>query len=158
MRRSARQAAAATRHTSSENDGDSLSGDSWTVQMETDDQQLPGAGDRDRMTAGLNAPGVPAETNLPRGARFGRGTGRPLPTVPDHVPPEDHGNRPFQSPDALTVAIVLPLISMVRSQEVASVLAPAALDRWNQHNKMFMMLKISPFGEVPMTPGFNKNF
>jgi hypothetical protein len=47
---------------------------------------------------------------------------------------------------------------MVRSQEVASALAPAALDRWHQHGKMFMMLKISPFGEVPMTPGFNKNF
>jgi hypothetical protein len=51
------------------------------------------------------------------------------------------------------VASVLPLISMVRSQEVASALAPAALDRWHQHGKMFMMLKISPFGEVPMTPG-----
>ena len=129
MRRSARQAAAAARRTRSENDGGSLSGDSWAGQMEADEQQLPGARDRDRMTAGLNAPGVPAEANMPRGARFGRGTGRPLPTVPAHVPPAGHGNRPFQSPDALAVASVLPLISMVRSQEVASALSPTALDR-----------------------------
>ena len=153
MRRSARQAATAARRARSENDGGSLSGDSWAGQMEADEQQLPGAGDRDRMAAGLNAPGVPAEANMPRGARFGRGTVRPLPTVPAQAPPAGHGNRPFQSPDALAVASVLPLISMVRSQEVASALAPAALDRWHQHGKMFMMLKISPFGEVPMTPG-----
>ncbi len=115
MRRSARQAAAVARRAHSENDGGSLSGDSRVGHMEAEDQQLPGAGDRDRMAAGLNAPGVPAEVNMPRGARFGRGTARPLPTVPTHDPPADHGNRPFQSPDALAVASVLPLISMVRS-------------------------------------------
>ena len=38
-------------------------------------------------------------------------------------------NPPFQSPDALTVSSVLPLINMVRSQEVASLMAPAVLDR-----------------------------
>ncbi len=128
MRRSARQTAAA-RHPLSENDGVSLSGDSWVGQMETDEQQLPGAGDRDRMATGLNSPGVPEEANMPRGARFGRGTARPLTTVPAQDPPAGHGNRPFQSPDALAVASVLPLISMVRSQEVVSALAPAALDR-----------------------------
>ena len=60
MRRSARQTAAAARRARSENDGDSLSGDScqearpisWAGQMEADEQQLPGAGDRDRMAAG----------------------------------------------------------------------------------------------------------
>ncbi len=71
----------------------------------------------------------------------------------DDFPPAGHGNLPLQSPDALAVASVLPLISMVRSQEVASALAPAAVDRWHQHVKMFMMFKINPFGEVPMTPG-----
>jgi hypothetical protein len=66
---------------------------------------------------------------MPRGARFGRGTARPLTTVTAQTPPAGHGNRPFQSPDALAVASVLPLISMVRSQEVDSALAPVALDR-----------------------------
>ncbi len=105
------------------------------------------------MAAGLNAPVVPAEVNMPCGVRFGRGTSRPLPNVSVQVPPSDHGNRPFQSPDALAVVSVLPLINMVRRQEVVSVLTPAALDRWYQHGKMFMMIKINPFGEVPMTPG-----
>ncbi len=126
MRRSARQTAAAARRTHSENDGDSLS---WVGQMETDEQQLPGAGDRDRMAAGLNAPVVPEEANMPRGSSFGRGTARPLTTVPAQAPPAGHRNRPFKSPDALAVASVFPLISMVRSQEVDSALAPVALDR-----------------------------
>ena len=67
------------RRARSENDGDSLSGDSWGGQMEADEQELAGTGDRDRMTAGLNAPGAPSEANMPSGAHFARGGPRPLP-------------------------------------------------------------------------------
>ena len=121
MRRSARQAAATVRRARSENDGGSLSGDSWAVQMEADEQQFAGAGDRDRMAAGLNAPGAPAENNMPRGARFARGSPRPLP-IPAQAPPAGHRTPPFQSTDALAVVSVLPLINMVRSQEATSLM------------------------------------
>ena len=40
MRRNARQTV--VRHTRSENDGDSLSGDSWEDQMKSDEKQLTG--------------------------------------------------------------------------------------------------------------------
>jgi hypothetical protein len=43
---------------------------------------------------------------------------------------------------------------MVRSQDAASRMLRAELDRWHQHGKLFMSsLKIAPFGEVPMTAG-----
>ena len=152
MHRSTHQVAVTSRHAHSENDGDSLSGDSWTVQMETDEQQFAGVGDRDRMVASLNAPDAPAETNMLCGSCFTRGGPRPLP-IPSQAPLAGHRRPPFQSPDAISMTSVLPLINMVRSQEASSLMAPAVLDRWHQHGKMFTMLKINPFDEVPMTPG-----
>jgi hypothetical protein len=45
-------------------------------------------------------------------------------------------------------------MNMVRSQDAASRMQRAELDRWHQHGKLFMSsLKIAPFGEVPMTAG-----
>ena len=60
---------------------------------------------------------------------------------------------PFKSSDALAVDSVLPLINMVRSQEVVTIMVSVTLDRWYLHGKMFTMFKINPFGEVSMTPG-----
>jgi hypothetical protein len=58
-----------------------------------------------------------------------------------------------QSPDALAVTSVLPLTKMVRSQDEASRMLRADLDRWHQHGKFITSsLKIAPFGEIPMTP------
>ncbi len=54
MRRNAHQAAATARRARSENDGGSLSGDSWAGQMEADEQQFAGAGNRDRMAVNPN--------------------------------------------------------------------------------------------------------
>ncbi len=49
---------------------------------------------------------------------------------------------------------VLPLISMVRSQDAASRMLRADLDRWHQHGKMLTSsLKIASLGEVPMITG-----
>ena len=124
--------------------------------MEAEEQQWPGAGNRGQVPAGLDAPGAPAAAYMPPGARLGRGGARQFP-MPVHVPPAGHRNLPLpplQSPDALAVARVLPLIGMVRSQDAASVMTQADLDRWHQHGRMFMSsLKITPFGEVPMTSG-----
>ena len=127
MHRSARQSAVARRE-HSENDGGNTSGDSWVVRMETDEQQLTGAGDRGRMTEGLNSPDDPAEVNMSRGSRLGRGGARPLP-IPAQVPPAGHRNPPFQSPDAVAMAGVLPLINMVHSQEDVSLMVPESLGR-----------------------------
>ncbi len=152
-RRSARQAALA-RRARSEIDGGSASESSWAGQMEAEEQHLPGAGNHGRVPAGLDAPDAPAAAYMPPGARHGRGGARQSP-MPVHVPPAGHRNLPlppFQSPDALAVARVVPLIGMVRSQHSASVMTQADLDRWHQHGRMFMSsLKIHPFGEVPMT-------
>ena len=124
--------------------------------MEAEEQHLPGAGNHGRVPAGLDAPDAPAAAYMPPGARHGRGGARQSP-MPVHVPPAGHRNLPLppiQSPDALAVARVLPLIGMVRSQDAASVMTQADLDRWHQHGRMFMSsLKIHPFGEVPMTSG-----
>jgi hypothetical protein len=50
------------------------------------------------------------------------------------------------------VASVLSLIDMVLSQDATSRILRAELDRWHQHGNLFMSsLKISSFGEVPMT-------
>ena len=147
MRRSARQAAAAARRAHSENDG-GLSEGSWAGQMEAQEQQVAGAGDQGRPPAGRTAPGAPAEANMLRGARFGRGGARPLP-----IPAPTQAGPPLPSQDAIDVASMIPLINMVRSQEAASMLQGPALDRWHHHGKLFATYKIAPFGEVPMTPG-----
>jgi hypothetical protein len=122
--------------------------------MEVEEQQLPGADNHGQVPVGLDAPGAPAAAYMPPGARHGRGGARQFP-IPVHVPPAGHRNLPLpplQSPDALDVAHVLPLIGMVRSQDTSSVMTQADLDRWHQHGRMFMSsLKIHPFGEVPMT-------
>jgi len=122
--------------------------------MEAEEQQLPGAGNHGQVPAGLDAPGAPAAAYMPPGARHGRGGARQF-VMPVHVPPAGHLNLPLpplQSSDTLSVSRVLPLIGMVRSQDVASVMTQADLDRWNQHGRIFMSsLKIHPFGEVPMT-------
>ncbi len=66
-RKSTRQAAARAR---SENDVGSDSGDydstadSWAGQMEVEEQQLPGSGNRGQGAGGLNAPGAPAGANM----------------------------------------------------------------------------------------------
>ncbi len=50
------------------------------------------------------------------------------------------------------MASVLSLIDMVLSQDATSRILRAELDRWHQHGNLFMSsLKISSFGEVPMT-------
>ncbi len=82
--------------------------------MESEEQQLPGAGNRGQVPAVLDAPGAPAAAYMPPGASHGRAGARQFP-MPVHVPPADHRNLPLsslQSPDALTVVRVLPLIGM----------------------------------------------
>ena len=86
MCQSARQTTVVDHRVHSQNDGDSLYGDFSTVQMEADAQQLAGAGDRDRIAAGLNAPDAPAEDNMPCGSCGGP---RPL-TIPAQAQPADH--------------------------------------------------------------------
>jgi hypothetical protein len=151
--RSARQTAL-TRRARSENDGGSASETSWSGQMDSEEQQLPGAGNHGQVPAGLDTPATPPTAYMQPGARHGCGGARRSP-MPVHVPPAGHHNLPlppFQSPDALTVTRVLPLIGMVRSQDSSSVMTQTDLDRWHQHGRMFMSsLKIHPFGEVPMT-------
>jgi hypothetical protein len=124
--------------------------------MEAEEQQLPVADNHGQVHAGFDAPVAPAATYMPPGARHGRGGARQFP-MPVHVPPTGHRNLPLpplQSTDALSVSRVLPLIGMVHSQDEASVMTQADLDRWHQHGRMFMSsLKIHPFGEVPMTSG-----
>ncbi len=155
-RRSTRQAAARAR---SETGVDSASGDydsaadSWAGQMEAEEQQLTGAGNRGQGTVGLHAPGAPAVANIQPAVRLGRGGFR-LPPMPAQAFQAGPKYPPGQSPDALAVASVLPLMHMVRSQDAASRMLRAELDRWHQHGKLFMSsLKIAPFGEVPMTAG-----
>ncbi len=53
--------------------------DSWAGQMEAEELQLPGAGNRGQGAVGLNAPGAPAVTNIQPVVRLGRGGGRILP-------------------------------------------------------------------------------
>ena len=92
---------------------------------------MPGVDNHGQVTPGLDARGAPAAAYMPPGARHGRGGARQSP-MPVHVPPAGHRNLPlppFQSPDALAVARVLPLIGMVRSQDAASVMTQADLDR-----------------------------
>ena len=85
--------------------------------MESEEKQLPGADNHGQVPAGLDAPGAGGARQFP---------------MPVHVPPAGHRNLPLpplQSPDALAVARVLPLIGMVRSQDAASVMTQADLDR-----------------------------
>jgi hypothetical protein len=64
-------------------------------------------------------------------------------------PQAGYTNPPVQSPDALAVTNVLPLTKMVRSQDEASRMMRADLDRWHQHGKLFTSsLKIAPFGKI----------
>jgi hypothetical protein len=121
--------------------------------MEAEEQQLPGAGNRGQGVAGLNAPGAPAVANMQPVVRLGR-EGPRLPPMPAQASQAGPRNPPVQSPDALAVASVLPLINMVRSQDAASRMLRAELDRWYQDGNLFMSsLKIASFGEVPMTAG-----
>jgi hypothetical protein len=117
--------------------------------MEVEDQQLPGDDNHGQVSEGLDTPGVPSATHMPPGARHGRGGARQF-AMPVHVPPPGHLNLPLpplQSSDTLSVSRVLPLIGMVHSQDVVSVMTQADLDRWNQHGRIFMSsLKIHPFG------------
>ena len=148
QRRSARQAADRARSENgarSENDAGSVSshGDSvaqsWAGQMEEKD--------RGQGAANLNAPGA-AAANMQPAVRLGRGGARLFPMQAQGP------QTPVQSPDALAVASVLPLTKMVRSQDEASRMMRADLDRWHQHGKLFTSsLKIAPFGKIPMTPG-----
>jgi hypothetical protein len=116
-RKSTRQAAVRAR---SENDVGSASGDydsaadSWAGQMEEEEQQLPGAGNRGQGAAGLTAPGAPAVANMQPAVRLGRGGAR-LPPMPAQASQAGPRHPPVQSPDALAVASVLPLINMVHS-------------------------------------------
>ena len=144
--RSTRQAAASAR---SENDAGSVSGvddsaaDSWAGHMEPEEQQLPGAGNRGPGAARLNVP-----ANMQPPVRLGGARLLPMPVQASQT---GYTNPPVQSPDALAVASVLPLIHMVHSQDAASRMLRADLDRWHQHGKMFTSsLKIVSFGEVPM--------
>jgi hypothetical protein len=112
--------------------------------METEEQQSPGAEDRDQVPADLDAPGAPA-ANMQPADRRGRAGSRA---------PAGYTNPPAQSPDALGVVSVLPLIGMVHSQDTASRMTQAELDRWHQHGRLFTsLLKIDSFGEVPMITG-----
>jgi hypothetical protein len=122
--------------------------------MEAEEQQLPGAGNHDQVSAVLDTPDAPAVSYILPGSRHGRGGARQSP-MPVHVPPAGHRNLPlppFQSPDTLAVVRVLPLIGMILSQDATSDMTQADLDRWHQHGRMFMSsLKMHPFDEVPMT-------
>ena len=130
QRKSTRQAAARAH---SENDAGSVSGDydsandSWAGQMESEEQQLPGAGNRGQGAASFNAPGAPV-ANMQPVVRLGRGGARLLP-MPAQASQTGYTNPPVQSSDALAVASVLPLINMVRSQDAASRMLRADLDR-----------------------------
>jgi len=119
--------------------------------MEVAEQQLPGVEDRDQVPADRHALGAPA-ANMQPAVRRGRGGSRaPLPT---QVSQAGYTNLPAQSPDALAVASVLPLIGLVHSQDAASLMTQAELDRWHQHGRLFTSsLKIACFGEVPMIAG-----
>ena len=111
--------------------------------MEEEEQQLSGSGNRGQGAARLNVP-----ANMQPVVRLG---GARLLPMPDQASQAGYTNPPVQSPDALAVAIVLPLINMVPSQDAASRMLRADLDRWHQHGKMFTSsLKITSFGEVPM--------
>ncbi len=94
--------------------------------METEEQQSPGAEDRDQVLADLNAPGAPA-ANMQPADRRGRAGSRA---------PAGYTNPPAQSPDTLGVVSVLPLIGMVHSQDTASRMTQAELDRWHQHGRL----------------------
>ena len=109
---------------------------------------MPGAGNRGPGAARLNVPAnMQPAVGLGRGAR--------LLSMPAQASQAGYTNPPMQSPDALAVASVLPLIKMVRSQDEASRMPRADLDRWHLHGKHFMSgLKIDSFGEVPMTAGY----
>ena len=147
--RSTRQAATSAR---SEHEAGSVSGvddsaaGSWAGQMEEEEQQLPGSGNRGQGAARLNVP-----ANMQPAVGLGRGGTR---SMLAQTSPAGYTNPPLQSPDALAVASVLPLIKMVRSQDAASRMQRADLHLWHQHGQFFMRgLKIEPFGEVPMTAG-----
>ena len=154
MPRSRRQSAAARRD-NSENDARSVrsgsvhrvAGNSGEDQVEAEVQQVPGAGDHGRIQ--MEVDDQPAAG---AGARAGRGRGGPLPIpAPTQA---DRGVAPAQLQDAIDVASVTPLLKLVRSQQEASRMRQAELDRWHQHGKMFAFnLNIASFGEVPMTPG-----
>ena len=118
--RSTRQAATSAH---SEHEAGSVSGvddsaaGSWAGQMEEEEQQLPGAEDRGQVPADLDAPGAPAGNMQPVGRRGRGGSRAPMPA---QVAQAGYTNPPVQSPDALAVSSVLPLIKMVRSQDAPS--------------------------------------
>ena len=126
--RSTRQAAASAR---SENDAGSVSGvddsaaGSWAGQMEEEEQQLPGSGNRGQGAVRLTVP-----ANMQPAVGLGRGGAR---SRPAHTSPAGYTKPPVQSPDALAVASVLPLIKMVRSQDTASRMLRADLHLWHQN-------------------------
>ena len=95
---------------SARNEHDSASEGSGAGSMEAEEQQSPGAEDRDQVSADLDATGTPA-ANMQPGIRRGRAGSQA---------PAGYTNPPAQSPDELAVASVLPLIGMVRSQDKAS--------------------------------------
>jgi hypothetical protein len=113
--RSTRQAATSAR---SEHEAGRVSGvddstaGSWAGQMEEEEQQLPGSGNRGQGAARLNVP-----ANMQPAVGLGRGGTR---SMLAQTSPAGYTNPPVQSPDALAVASVLPLIKMVRSQDAAS--------------------------------------
>jgi hypothetical protein len=86
--------------------------------MEAEEQQLPGPGNRGQGAASLNTPGDP-EANMQPTVRLGCGGAR-LPPMTTQASQTGYTNPPVQSPDALAVVSVLPLINMVRSQDVTS--------------------------------------
>jgi hypothetical protein len=119
--------------------------------MEAAEQQLPGVENSDQVPADLHALGAPTANMQPEVRRGSGGSRDPLPAP---VSQADYTNPPAQSPDALAVVSVLPLIGMVHSQDAASLMTQAELDRWHQHGRMFTSsLKIACFGEVPMIAG-----
>jgi hypothetical protein len=74
--------------------------------------------------------------------------------MPAQVAQAGYTNPPAQSPDALAVASVLPLIGMVHTQDATSLMTQWELDRWQQHGRLFTSsFKIASFGEVPMIAG-----
>ena len=79
--------------------------------MEEEDQQLPGSGNRSQGAARLNVP-----ANMQPAVGLGRGGAR----LSAQTSPAVYTNPAVQSPDALAVVSVLPLIKMVRSQDTAS--------------------------------------
>ncbi len=82
-----------------ENDSGSVSGDydsttdSWTGQMEAEEQQLPGAENHGQGDVGLNTPDVPEEANIQTVVRLGRGGARLLP-MPAQTSQADYRNPP----------------------------------------------------------------